>query len=187
VGVCICGLILSREVDGLFVDIKFKFLISYLLDLLVYSKTLEDHVRHLPEVFSRIQDAGFTLNPVKLVLVVEEVSFSGPVLSVAGIPVNPERVRVIHKFPSPKILKQVRRFLGMNAFYCRLIPNVSRISEPLNSLKCKSATFLWGGEQQKLLMQSRPPFVWLRLFKFQILGESSFCSAMLLISRFRVF
>jgi hypothetical protein len=96
---------------------------------------------------SRLHDAGFTLNPAKLLLGVEEISFLGHVLSVAGIRVNPERVRVIQNFPPPKNLKQVRQFLGMAALYC-FIPNFSHISEPLNSLKPKNGTFLWGGEQQ---------------------------------------
>lgn len=83
---------MSREVDRLFRDIKYKFEFCYLDDLLVYSKTREDHVSHLGQVSSRLKDAGFTLYPEKVVLGVEESRFLGHVLSVAGLLVNPERV-----------------------------------------------------------------------------------------------
>lgn len=148
-GICVGGQILSREVDRIFGDIKFKFLFNYLDDLLVYSSTWAEHIRHLKEVFSRLQIAGFTLNPAKVVLGVQEISFLGHLLSATGIRVNPERVSVIKGFPLPRNLKQVRRFLGMAAFYSRFIPDFSRLSEPLNALKRKNAKFVWEVNQQR--------------------------------------
>jgi hypothetical protein len=89
------------------------------------------------------------LNPAKLVLGVEEVSFLGHALSFAGIRVNPEKVRVIKNFPPAKESETGSAYFGMSVFYCRFIPNFSRISEPLNSSNSKNATFLWRAEQQK--------------------------------------
>lgn len=183
--ICIDGQDFIWETDRLFGGIKFNFIFNYLDDLLVYSRTWEGHVGNLREIFSRLQDASFTLNTVKLVQGVGEMSFLGHMLSVAGIRVISGRVRVIQDFPPPKKVKQVRSFLGMAAFYCHFTPNLSRSSEPLNSMKRKNAEFVCGSRNRTLMElitpSARPP-----LSKFLISHENKFYIVMPPISEYRV-
>jgi hypothetical protein len=103
-------------------------------DLVVYSSSFEKHLAHLKEIFARLEKAGFTLNQEKLHLAQQEITFLGHLVSAQEIRKLPERVEAIRKFPSPKNLKAVRRFLGMAGFYGRFIDRFSQILEPLHAL-----------------------------------------------------
>jgi transposase InsO family protein len=161
-GISVGCQVLSRVIDSLFGDIKHKFVYNFMDDLVVYSDSMEEHTRHLSEVFTRLQKAGFTLNPDKLRLAREEIPFLGHMVSCKGISILPERVEVIRAFPPPKNLKAVRRFLGMVGFYGRFINRFSQIAEPLHLLKRKGVKFVWGDAQQLAFQQlkhalSTPP------------------------------
>jgi hypothetical protein len=147
-GVSVGCQVLSRVVDTLFGDLKQKFVYNFMGDLVVYSKFLTEHFEHLAEVFKRLEKAGFTLNPDKLRLAQAEISFLGLLVSGQGIKILPERVEAIRNFPTPKNLKEVRRFLGMAGFYGRFIKHFSSIAEPLHTLKRKNARFVCGEAQQ---------------------------------------
>jgi hypothetical protein len=64
-------------VDTLFGDLKQRFVYNFMVDLVVYSRSLTEHLGHLAEVFKRLDKAGFTLNPEKLRLAQAEMSFEG--------------------------------------------------------------------------------------------------------------
>jgi hypothetical protein len=146
-GVSVGCQVLFRVVDTLFGDLKDKFVYNFMDDLVVYSRSREEHLLHLREVFGRLERAGFTLNRDKIRLMQREIPFLGHLVSASGISILPERVEAIRAFPSPKTLKGVRRFLGMVGFYGRFISHFSRIAEPLHALKRKNARFVWGGAQ----------------------------------------
>jgi hypothetical protein len=128
---------------------------NFIDDLLVYSRSLGEHLEHLEMVFTRLEKAGFALNRDKLLLARKEIPFLGHLLSAEGLRILPERIEVMAAFPPPKNLKALRRFLGMVGFYGRFIPQFSRIAEPLHVLKRKNANFVWG-------MPNRRPFVSLK-------------------------
>jgi hypothetical protein len=106
-------------------------------DLLVYSRSMEEHIGHLSEVFRRLEEAGFTLNRDKVHLAQSEIKFLGHSLSADGIKILPERVEAICQFPPPKNLKAVRRFLGMVGCYGNFVKKFSQLAEPLHALKRK--------------------------------------------------
>ena len=147
-GISVGCQVLSRVIDTLFGDLKQKFVCSFMDDLVVYSNSLNEHLRHLAEVFTRLERAGFTLNPDKLRLGQGEISFLGHLVSSKGVKILPERGEAIRNFPTPRNLKGVRRFLGMAGFYGRFIKHFSLIAEPLHALKRKNAKFIWGEAQR---------------------------------------
>jgi hypothetical protein len=118
--------VLSRVVDSLFGDLKHKYVYNIIDDLVVYSASVEEHLAHLKEVFSRLLKAGFTLNRDKIRLAQPEIKFLGHSVSAKGIEILPERVETIGQFPPPKNLKGVSRFLGMVGFYGSFIENFSQ-------------------------------------------------------------
>jgi hypothetical protein len=139
---------LSRVIDQLFADLKGRFVFNFLDDLIVYSSTMLEHAGHLCEVLTRLQNAGFTLNPDKVIIAAREIKYLGHVISSEGIKVIPERIAAIQKYPPPSNLRALRRFVGMVGFYARFIPNYSHRADPLHALKRKGAKFVWKEEQQ---------------------------------------
>jgi hypothetical protein len=140
---------LSRVIDELFADLKGKWVFNFMDDLVVYSRSMEDHVPQLREVLSRLQRAGFTLNPEKITLAATEIKFLGHLLSARGVRVIPDRVAAIKNYSRPVNLRALRRFVGMVGFYARFIPDFSGKAAALHRLKKKGVDFVWEEEQQE--------------------------------------
>jgi len=147
-GLAVGAQTLTRLLDSIFHDVKFKYVFNYLDDLLVYSESFEDHLRHLEEVLIRLRGAGLTVNPDKVSFAKSEISFLGHLVSSRGVCIDPARTQAIRDFPPPKDAKGIARFVGMVNFYRRFIPNIAELAAPLNLLRRKGAKFTWGEEQQ---------------------------------------
>jgi hypothetical protein len=147
-GISVGCQVLSRVIDTFFGDFKGQFVYNFMDDLVVYSSSWEEHLEHLRRVFKRLEKAGFTLNQEKLLLGRTEIPFLGHLVSAEGVRILPERIEAITALPRPKNLRDLRQFLGMAGFYCRFIPQFSRIAEPLNALKRKNMKFVWEEPQQ---------------------------------------
>ncbi|KAJ4447483.1 hypothetical protein ANN_09490 [Periplaneta americana] len=147
-GIVVGSQILSREIDRLFGDIKYQYVFNYTDDLLIYSRSREEHQEHLREVFGRLQQAGITLNKEKITLGATKIKFLGHHLSAQGIETDPDYVRAVMQFPRPTNVRQIRRFVGMVGFYAKFIRDFSEIVYPLNQLKRKNAVFVWGDIHQ---------------------------------------
>lgn len=148
-GLAVGAQTLTRLLDTIFHDLKFKSIFNYLDDLLVFSESWDEHVAHLDEVLTRLRRAGLTVNPEKVQFARDEISFLGHRVSARGICIDPERVQGIRDFPPPRDVRGVARFLGMVNFYRKFIPNIAELAAPLNSLRKKGVTFVWGKEQQQ--------------------------------------
>jgi len=104
-GISVGGQGLSRVIDELFVDVKNKFVFNYLDDLIIYSRSLEEHSSHVRTVLDRLQESGFTLNFDKITIAATEIQYLGHLLSPRGISVLPDRVAVIREYPRPHNLR----------------------------------------------------------------------------------
>ena len=113
---------------------------------MVYSPSVALHSAHLREVLRRLQSAGFTLNPEKVVLGVSEINYLGHQISARGVTVLTDRVQAINQYPRPNNLRSLRRFLGMVGFYARFIPGFSELADALHALKRKEVSFVWAEE-----------------------------------------
>jgi len=136
---------LSRVIDELIADLKGKFVFNFLDELVVYSASARKHESHVHDVLSRLQKAGFTLNPDKVVLWAAEIKYLGHLLSRHGVKILPERVAAIQEYPRPFKIRSLRRFVGMVGFYARFIPRYADIVGVLHGLKKK---FAWGEQHQ---------------------------------------
>jgi hypothetical protein len=154
--------VLTRLLDFIFHDVKFRFVYHYLDDLIIYSDSFTQHLQHVEEVLKRLRQAGLTVNLARVSFAVHEISFLGHRVSPFGVTVDPERTRATLEFPAPTDVKGVSRFVGMTNFYQKLIPKFADIAKPLNGLRKKGARFVWGKDQQMALKQlkraiSQPP------------------------------
>lgn len=133
----------QRLMEIVLKDVRGKSCFVYIDDVVVYSKSEEEHLAHLREIFQCLSRAGLTLNLQKCNVMQKSLKFLGHVISVEGIKTDPAKVEAAATFPAPKSLKEVQRFLGLAGWYHRFIPQFSEKAAPLHSLKRKGATWTW--------------------------------------------
>lgn len=120
----------------------------YLDDLLITSATIEEHFSLLKEVARLIDLAGLTINVEKSHFVLREVKYLGFIISDGVLKVDPLKVDAISSFPTPRTVRQVRRFLGMAGWYRRFIHNYATIATPLFELTKKNKKWSWNDESR---------------------------------------
>lgn len=118
----------------------------YIDDVLVFSRTLDDHLVHLRHVIQRIRDAGLKLKPSKCRFIREEVEYLGHMVTPQGLKTNSRLTAAVADFPHPQNLSEVRRFLGLSSYYRRFVPNFSKMASPLQALTRKGVEFKWSSE-----------------------------------------
>lgn len=109
-----------------------SFVYGYLDDILIFSLNKEQHVEHLRQLFQRLRSYGILINVAKCEFGRPSITFLGHQLTPEGIRPLEDKVQAILDFPTPKNVKELRRFLGMYNFYRRFIPQASTIQAPLN-------------------------------------------------------
>ena len=123
-----------------------RFVVVYFDDILIYSKSLEEHLR---VVFIALRDARLFGNLGKCTFCTDRVSFLGYVVIPQGIEVDKAKIEAIESWPQPKMVTQVRSFLGLAGFYRRFVRDFSTIAAPLNQLTKKNVPFIWGTAQEE--------------------------------------
>ena len=116
----------------------------YLDDIIIYSRSEEEHVKHLELVIARLCEAGLRLKPTKCFFGLGEIKLLGYIVNREGINTNPEKVEAIAKLTPPRDLKGVRSFLWMAGFYRQYLPDYAQIAGPLEELKRNYTHFVCG-------------------------------------------
>ena len=128
-------------------DILFEYLNdfcqAYLDDILIYSRTKEDHVAHVRQVLQKLREAGLQADIMKCEFHVQETRFLGLLVSTEGLRVDPDKISAIQQWAIPTNLRQTQSFLGFCNFYRRFIRGFSKIAKPLIKLTCKDTPFQW--------------------------------------------
>ena len=127
-----------------------KFVVVYFDDILVYSKSLDEHIMHVRSVLSVLRAQHLYAKLAKCTFCVPKVIFLGYVVSEHGIEVDSEKVKAIESWPTPKNVGDVRSFHGLASFYRRFIRDFSTIAAPLTEVIKKSVGFKWGDEQERV-------------------------------------
>ena len=116
---------------------------NYIYDIIIFSKSVDEHLVHLEEVFRRLCNVNLKLNPKKCSFVKQRLEYLGHVVTQEGISPNPDKVRVIQEVPTPTKLKELRSFLGFANHCIRFVRGFSNIANPLNALTKKNYLFDW--------------------------------------------
>ncbi|OQV16004.1 putative Retrovirus-related Pol polyprotein [Hypsibius exemplaris] len=136
-----------RLMHDLFKDVLLDFLLIYIDDLNVHSRTWEKHLKHLEIVLARLESVGLKLKPSKTAWGMTSVKFLGHRSAAPVCSPDPERVRAIEQYTTPTDLSAVRTFLGKVSYYRRLILGFSAIAKGLTILTEKDRPFVWEFEQ----------------------------------------
>jgi hypothetical protein len=139
-----------------------KFVVVFIDDILIYSKNEEEHAQHLRIVLTRLREHQLYAKFSKCAFWLEEIQFLGHVLSARGIAVDPSKVKDILEWKPPTTVHQVRSFLGLAGYYCRFIPDFSKLVKPITSLLKNETKFNWSSkcneafEHLKILLTIAP-------------------------------
>ena len=115
----------------------------YIDDILIFSRTFEEHLQHLKAVIERVSAAGLKLKPTKCKFIRQRVEYLGHILTPNGICPNPDRVSAVQQFPRPTSVREVRQFLGLASYYRRFVKGFANVAQPLHALTKANSRFSW--------------------------------------------
>jgi hypothetical protein len=137
------GATFQRAMDIAFVGEWDKFVVIYLDDLTVFSKSDEDHMIHLKQKFEKCRRFGLSLNPKKSHFAIQEGKLLGHIVSRDGIRIDPKRVEAIDTIVIPRNVKEIQSFLGKIIFLRRFIPNFAEIVKLITYMLRKNSEVKW--------------------------------------------
>jgi hypothetical protein len=137
---------LMHEAFREFLDV---FALVFLDDILIFSKTLEEHERHVDQVLEKLHRHKLFAKESKCDLFKTEVEFLGHLVGRQGVRMMSDKVKAVNEWPTPKRVTDVRAFLGTAGYYRKFIKDFSLISAPLTELTKDMVQFHWGEEQEK--------------------------------------
>lgn len=120
-----------------------QLVVMFIDDIPVYSKSDEDHVGHLRTVLQMLKEKKMYDKLPKCEFWLEEVSFLIHVISSGSIIVDPAKVDAILQWEAPKLVIEIKIFLGLFGYYRRFIEGFSKLSIPLTQLTQKGKAFVW--------------------------------------------
>lgn len=143
------GATFQRAMDIAFAKEIHDFLVIYLDDLTVFSKTDLDHLNHLRQVFIKCKKYGISLNPKKSLFGLEEGKLLGHIISKDGIRIDPERIQAILQIPHPRNIKELQAFIGKINFLRRFISSLAELLRVLTNMLKKDSSIDWTVEAKQ--------------------------------------
>ncbi|WVZ76307.1 hypothetical protein U9M48_024293 [Paspalum notatum var. saurae] len=134
--------------NKVFMEYLDKFVVVFIDDILIYSKTEEEHEEHLRLVLQKLRDHKLYAKLSKCEFWLDQVPFLGHIVSKGGIMVDPSKISSVMDWKVPEVVREVRGFLGLAGYYRRFIESFSRIAKPMTSLLEKGVPFHWTKERQ---------------------------------------
>ena len=127
--------------NRVFHDYLDKFVVVFIDDILVYSKTAAKHEEHLKAVLQRLREKKLYAKFKKCEFWLESISFLGHVVSNQGIQVDPSKVAAIQDWKRPTNVREVKSFLGLAGYYRKFVQGFSKIALPTTKLLRKINLF----------------------------------------------
>ncbi|CAM8944567.1 unnamed protein product [Rhodiola kirilowii] len=132
----------QAAMNDMFRPILRKYVLVFMDDILVYSPSWGEHMKHLKVVFQHLSDHAFLAKASKCKMTLQRVQYLGHYISGKGIEVDPSKIEAMQRWPRPTNLKQLRGFLGLTRYYRRFVPQYAQVAAPLTKLLRKDA-FVW--------------------------------------------
>ena len=140
----------QRLMDAVFAGLKWRNLLVYLDDIIIFSNSFDQHIQDLSETFSRLKESKLKLKASKCHLFKKELTYLGHLVTQDGIKPDPDKVKALKEMPAPKNKTDVRSFLGICNYYRKFIPDLAKKSYSLNILTRDSTHFKWTEDHQKI-------------------------------------
>lgn len=135
-----------------------KFVLVFFDDILIYSKSISEHLGHLKLVLQIMQDHTLYAKKSKCTFAVTQVEYLGHIISDKGVATDPAKIEAMKEWLVPKNVKQLRGFLGLTGYYRRFIKGYAVISKPLTVL-LKKNSFMWNEAAQQAFEELKTAMV----------------------------
>src|SRR5512142_529001 len=132
--------------NKVFMEYLDKFVVVFIDDILIYSRTKEEHEEHLRLALEKLREHQLYAKFSKCEFWLSEVKFLGHVISAGGVAVDPSNVESVTNWKQPKTVSEIRSFLGLAGYYRRFIENFSKIAKPMTRLLQKDVKYKWSEE-----------------------------------------
>jgi hypothetical protein len=129
--------------NKVFMEYLDKFVVVFIDDILVFSRSEEEHEEHLRLVLQKLREHQLYAKFSKCAFWLKEISFLGHIVTDGGIVVDPSKVRDVLNWSPPKNVPEIRSFFVLAGYYRRLIEGFSKIVKPLTTLLEKGKEFKW--------------------------------------------
>jgi hypothetical protein len=129
--------------NKVFVEYLDKFVMVFIDDILVYSRSEEEHEGHFRLVLQKLRDHKLYAKLSKCEFWLKQVAFIGHVISKGGISVDPSKVQDVLSWKAPTTVSDIQSFLGLAGYYRRFIEGFLKISKPMTELLEKDKQFEW--------------------------------------------
>jgi hypothetical protein len=154
-GLMNAGATFQRAMDIAFIGEKDKFVVIYLDDITIFSRSDKEHCHHLKKVFLKCKRFGLSLNPKKSLFSMEEGKLLGHIVSAEGVRIDPSRVEAIQTLSFPRYKKEVQSFLGKINFPRRFISNLVELVKHITTILRKGSEVKWNSEAQDSFEQKK--------------------------------
>jgi ribonuclease HI len=152
-GLMNAGATFQRAMDIAFIGEKDKFVVIYLDDITVFSRSDKEHCCHLRKVFSKCRRFGLSLNPKKSLFAMKEGKLLGHIVSAEGVRIDPSRVEAIQTLSLPRSKKEVQAFLGKINFLRRFVSNFAELVKHITAMLRKGNEVKWTAEPRESFVQ----------------------------------
>ena len=139
--------------DIAFIGEKDQFVVIYLDDIIVFSRSDKEHCCHLRKVFLKCRRFGLSLNPKKSVFSMKEGKLLGHIVSIEGVKIDPSRVEAIQTLSLPRSKKEVHAFLGRINFLRRFVSNFAELVKHITTMLRKGNEVKWTAEPKESFIQ----------------------------------
>jgi hypothetical protein len=134
--------------NGVFREYLDKFIQVFIDDILIYSRTTEEHDEHLRLVLQCLREHKLYGKLSKCSFYQSRIHYLGHVISGEGIAVDPAKVEAIMEWPAPTNVIEVCSFMGLAGYYRRFVEGFSKIANPITELQKKNKKFVWTREMR---------------------------------------
>jgi hypothetical protein len=125
-----------------------KFVLVFFEDILIYNKTLAEHVVHLRQALEVLRANQLKAKLKKCIFATDQVEYLGHIISAARVQADPDKIKEIVEWKAPQTITKLRGFLGLTGYYRRFVKGYATICKPLHEALKKNA-FMWTNAQQE--------------------------------------
>lgn len=134
--------------NSVFADHIKKFVLVFMDDILVYSKSLPDHVKHLQIVFHLLQKHQLFSKLSKCHFAASQLEYLGHIISDKGVATDPAKTQAMLHWPTPTSVIELRGFLGLTGYYRKFVKHYGILAKPLTNLLQQHKAFVWTEQAQ---------------------------------------
>jgi hypothetical protein len=138
----------QAAMNSVFAPFLRKFVLVFIDDILIYSRTMAYHCEHLQQVFQLLRQHQLYVKRSKCSFAQTALEYLGHIISDKGVATDASKISAVQQWPVPRTVKHLRGFLGLAGYYRRFIRNFGPISRPLTQLLKKGMQFIWTAYEQ---------------------------------------